>query len=85
MGTDQKRSRGWVMHPVGLVGPIGGPSRLGCGLVLVVEMIDWLRADGARVLGATANSEGGARTLARLGFAQDPDFGTCLRLGEIDH
>lgn len=66
-----------------LLGVRPADQRRGVGLRVAQDMIDWLQADGARILSAHGSSEGGRRTLARLGFAEDPRFGACLKFGAV--
>jgi len=67
----------WIIKLIG-VRPTEQSS--GVGTAVTREMIRWLAEDGATLICATANSEGGQRTLNRLGFSHDPEWGTSLRL-----
>lgn len=67
----------WIMK---LIGVRPSEQRSGVGTAVARDMIEWLAEDGATLICATANSDGGRRTLERLGFSHDPEWGTSLRL-----
>lgn len=77
---DDEDYPGWWI--IKLIGVRPSEQRSGVGTSVASDMIEWLAGDGATLICASANSEGGQRTLDRLGFSYDPEWGTSLRLSE---